>query len=125
MRLKRKTYQENKEIKMNKTNKKQHPRKKKKKENQPIFPKYFSQEVYLFVSYESVKLETSTLWNDVIYYVLFMCHFLVKAIVIFKVVKVISFSIFFNFPISAIRLFIFISCFSLDLYTHNLNINRI
>ena len=29
MRLKRKTYQENKEIKMNKTNKKQHPKKRK------------------------------------------------------------------------------------------------
>ena len=73
MRIKRKTYQENKEKKMNKTNKKQHQKKQNKKK-QPIFPKDFSQEVCLFVSYKSVKLETSTLSNDVIYYVLFMCH---------------------------------------------------
>ena len=44
MRIKRKTYQENKEKKMNKTNKKQHQKKQNKKK-QPIFPKdllYFS-----------------------------------------------------------------------------------
>ena len=41
MRLKRKTYQENKEIKMNKTNKKQHPRKKKKKRKPTYISKIF------------------------------------------------------------------------------------
>ena len=76
MRIKRKTYQENKEKKMNKTNTKQHQKKTKQKKNNLYFQKicYISQEVCLFVSYKSVKLETSTLWNDVIYYVLFMCH---------------------------------------------------
>ena len=61
------------------------------------------------------------LWNNVIYYVIY--YVLVKAIVFFELGKAISFSILFIFPISAKRLFIFKSFFSLDLYTCNLNIN--
>ena len=53
-----------------------------------------------------------------------MCHFLVKAIVFFELGKAISFSILFIFRISAIRVFIFKSFFSLDLYTFNININK-
>ena len=54
-----------------------------------------------------------------------MCHFFVNAIVFFELVKAVSFSILFTFRISAMRLFISMSFFSLDLYTYNLNINRI
>ena len=53
------------------------------------------------------------------------CHFLVKAIVFFELIKAISLSILLTFRISAMRLFIFTSFSSLDLYTFNLNINRI
>ena len=48
-----------------------------------------------------------------------MCHFLVKAIAFFELGKAISFSILFIFRISAMRLSIFKSYFSLDLYTYN------
>ena len=52
-------------------------------------------------------------------------HFFLKAIVSFELVKAISFYILFTFRISAVRLFIFMSFFSLDLYTYQLSINRI
>ena len=52
-----------------------------------------------------------------------MRHFFVK-VIFFELVKAISFSILFPFRISAMRLFIFMSFFSLDLYTYNLNINK-
>ena len=50
----------------------------------------------------------------------FMRHFFLKAIVFFEVSEAISFSILFTFPISAIRLFIFMNFFSLDLNPNNL-----
>ena len=53
-----------------------------------------------------------------------MCHFFVKRIVFFELIKAISFSILFTFRISAMRFFIFMSFFSLELCTYNLNINR-
>ena len=53
-----------------------------------------------------------------------MCHFFVKASVGFELVKKICFSIAFTFPISAMRLFIFMNFFSLDLYIYNLNITE-
>ena len=49
--------------------------------------------------------------------------FFLKAIVFFESIKAISFSILLTFRISAMRLFIFINFFSLDLETYNLNIN--
>ena len=52
-------------------------------------------------------------------------HFFLKAIVSFELVKAISFYILFTFRISAVRLFIFMSFFSLDLYTYQLSINKI
>ena len=52
-------------------------------------------------------------------------HFFLKAIVSFELVKAISFYILFTFRISAVKLFIFMSFFSLDLYTYQLSINRI
>ena len=48
-----------------------------------------------------------------------MCHFFVKAVVGFELVKAIYFSIHFTFRISAMRLFIFVNFFPLDLYTCN------
>ena len=48
----------------------------------------------------------------------------VKAIVFFELIRAISFSIFFTFRISAMRLFISMSFYSLDLYTYNLDINK-
>ena len=53
-----------------------------------------------------------------------MRRFLVKAIIFFELGKAIFFSILFIFQISGMKLFIFKSFFSLDLYTYNLNINK-
>ena len=53
-----------------------------------------------------------------------MCLFSVKAMAFFELVKAISLSILFTFQISAMKLFVFMSFFSLDLYTYNLNISR-
>ena len=53
-----------------------------------------------------------------------MRHFLVKVIIFFELAKAISFSILFIYRISGMRLFIFKRFFSLDLYTYNLNINK-
>ena len=51
-----------------------------------------------------------------------ICHFFVKAIVFFELVKAVSDSVLFTFEISAMRLFVRMSLFSLDTYI--LNINR-
>ena len=60
------------------------------------------------------------LWNNIIYYV----PYPTKSNFFLELVKAISFSISFAFQISAMILFIFMSCFSLDLYIYNLNINK-
>ena len=52
------------------------------------------------------------------------CHFAVKAFVFFELFKAISLSILLVFRIPAMRLFIFIYLFSLDLWTYNLNLSR-
>ena len=50
--------------------------------------------------------------------------FFLKVIVFFELLKAIYFSILLTFRFSAMRLFIFMNFFSLDLQTHNLNISR-
>ena len=46
-----------------------------------------------------------------------MCHFFVKAIVFIELVKAIYFSVIFTFRILVMRLFKFITFFSVDLNT--------
>ena len=77
---------------------------KQKKETHSIFPNDFSHAVYLF---PHLKL-LSTIH-------LRYCHFFLKAVVFIELFKAISFSILLTFRISAIRLFIFMNFFSLDL----------
>ena len=66
------------------------------------------------------KHELFMLWSNIIYYV----PYPTKSNFFLELVKAISFSIIFAFRISAMILFIFMSCFSLDLYIYNLNINK-
>ena len=85
-----------------------------------IFPNDSSHVVFFFF----VKIS----WAQSIYVIETMlsvtCHFAVKAFVFFELFKAISLSILLVFRIPAMRLFIFIYLFSLDLWTYNLNLSR-
>ena len=85
---------------------------------QPVFQKDFSQVSILKI----LQARTNHLCYGTMLFI--MCHFSVKAIAFFELVKAISLSILFTFQISAKKLFIFMSFFSLDLCTYNLNISR-
>ena len=112
MRLKRKTNQENKQTNNIKKNK------------IPSQPNPFSERFFTSSLPGSIfkiyLASTSHLCYGTMLFII--CHFFVKAIVFFELVKAVSVSILFTFQISAMRLFILMGFFSLD--TYNLSINR-
>ena len=110
-----------KQDKMKERKREKRKRKKSYPPTQPIFPnRYFT--CSLFVS-SLISLERKS------FTLLKLCYlssaiFFIKAIVFFELFNAISFSIFLTFRISAMRLFIFMNFFSLDLWTGNLNVSR-
>ena len=91
-------------------------------QTQPVFSKDFSHVVYLFLSKKIYEASTDNLCYETELFT--VCHFLVKPTAFFVLIKAISFSILFIFQISAMRLFIFMSFSSLEMYKYNLNINK-
>ena len=108
------------------TNKWNKHHKKNKKKRYPPNPIRFSERFFTYSLAVSILKfywgSTNCLCYGTMLFI--MCHFLVKSIVFFELGQAISFYILFIFRISAMRLFIFKSFFSLNLYTYNLNINK-
>ena len=76
----------------------------------PLFPNDLSHVIYLFQCQKSVKHKLFTL----IKLCCFLSYFFAKTIVFIELLRAISFSILLTFRTSAMKLFIFMNCFSLN-----------